>query len=119
METTAEGQATAQPEEDEGSPRYHYRWCCETRDTAMRPRGMKMSDGCGHWSVYSSKHRLHEVVLGEEGMPNTWPSATCKNPQCPRKGRLNPNSKDLRWYATRQQAQAEADRLNNERMGYQ
>ena len=76
----------------EKNVRNYHVWCCELRDKTMRPRGKKIRDGCGHWSVYSSKHRYDEVSL----LPRCeW---------CQRKKRLNKNTSKVFRFESRHEA---------------
>ena len=72
-------------------------WKCEVIDNRMRPSGLKQREGCGHWQVNRSINRE--------------PLATCKN--CGRKSRLNPRTRRLQEFTSKEVAQAFVQSMNN------
>lgn len=71
-------------------------WKCEMIDERMRPSGLAPRDGCGYWQINASK--------------NPEPFATCKN--CGRKSRLNPRTRKVYAYESKQAAQTHCEALN-------
>ena len=82
------------------SARNYHVWCCECRDPTMRPNGKKIREGCGLWSVYSSKHRYDEVSL----LPR------CEF--CTRKKRLNRKTSKVFRFETRYEAIRHQEMMN-------
>ena len=63
----------------------------------MRPSGFKQTQGCGYWQTNRS-------TLAE-------PFATCK--QCGRKARLNPRTRRITPFASKEAAEAFVRAMNN------
>ena len=72
-------------------------WKCEVIDNRMRPSGFKQTQGCGYWQTNRS-------TLAE-------PFATCK--QCGRKARLNPRTRRITEFASKEAANAFTTAMNN------
>lgn len=81
--------------------RHYHVWCCECRDKTMKPNGKKIREGCGKWSIYSSKHRYDEISL----LP--------KCEFCNRKKRLNKNTSKVYMFHTRNDALIHREKLRN------
>lgn len=71
-------------------------WKCEVIDRRMRPSGRKQKEGCLHWGINRSI--------------NPEPLATCKN--CGRKSRLNPRTRRIQVFTSKEAAQAFVDIMN-------
>ena len=96
--------------EQENEQRHYHAWRCEVVDDRHRPNGRKQVAGCGHWSVYASKHgRDHHGLM-----------ATCRR-GCvgnggmgPRKVRLNQKSRAFYTFESREAAEVFCQAMNNQ-----
>lgn len=85
--------------------RLYIAWCCETVRHA-RPLGRAQKEGCGLWSVKATKHRLGA---------NAHLQANC--PACKRRARLNPFTRRVYSYSSREAATAHCRALNENLQG--
>ena len=88
-------------EQEVKQKRWFHVWCCECKDRTMRPRGSKIKEGCGLWSVYASKHNWEDKRLQPK----------CEF--CNRKKNLHPNSCKVYVKETRHDALEMQNILNS------
>jgi len=78
---------------------------CENTHPNMRPSGKKLSEGCLKWMIKSSKHSDLE---GQDVQ------GLCKTEECGRKPRLQPKTKRLFSFDTKESAIAFCNQMNTQ-----
>jgi hypothetical protein len=98
-------------EELRTNERHYYCWKCEIADDRHRPNGRGQQQGCGKWSVKSSKWKAEEAPHGL--------MASCKHGclgnggRGPRKARLNASSRKFYHYESMEAATKFCEALND------
>ena len=88
-------------ENHDSTSRNFFAWRCEVVRTEMRPFGRPQREGCGLWSVKASKYPLgHKHLLSD-----------C---DCGRRSRLNPTTRKVYAYESREAAEQHCEALNRE-----
>lgn len=81
----------------------YYVWVCEnTQPFDWRPSGKPPEAKCGFANIRKSKLRLGIDTIQD------W----CKNPECPARMNLNPSTKKIDTYMTKEQAVERQNALN-------
>jgi len=93
-------------EQDEkiDTPRWWYVWCCIQTHATMRPLGRKDRQGCGWFSLRSSKHQLGKGVEV---------NGACY--KCGRKKRLTPDTLSIWRFDNKPEAEEKQFQLNGKR----
>ena len=115
MKETNENYSPAQPNEQ----RKHYVFQCQSLHDTQRPKGNKISDGCGRWCIKSSPDELRFMHRGGKKIGQwTILQGRCtnhpENVSGARKQRLNQDYQTIRKCPTLREAKFLIDALNGE-----